>query len=178
MELVTKKMARVLGAVSLISMFLPFITVYAKIVADGKTIGPKVSMGSASMLQSFYQCGFFVFIAFACAVVGFICECMTKYKITPILYIAGLISTLISPSSIFHSVFEDYEEMGIIENGLLYDDGQVYKLITGRSAGFVILLICFILLILISLVRIGLSSNASTSSSSDSTDDSKVDLNK
>ena len=175
MEFVKKHFPKILCVVILLCMFLPFVTFYVQAVINGEAVGDKEFGATAKIRFGFRLSG----LVLDCALAILICEFLHKHKITLLFSVLGFIFLLISPNFVYKDFLQRLKTDGaVIENEMIFGDGIWHKVIMHRSAAFVIMLICYILLILISLVRIGLSSNASTSSSSDSTDDSKVDLNK
>lgn len=159
MDFVKKHFTKIIYAIILISMFFNYVSFYVQPYQLGETYGDKEFMASVTLFNSFRTCGIFVFLVPICALGALICTFIKKQGLSLILLVAGFISTLISPSSIFNNFttvgVPEYLNTEVFDKNLIYDKyGYLYKITESRSAGFVIILICYILLILISIVKV------------------------
>ena len=189
MEFVKKHFTKIILCIGIaLCWFVKFVSFKGEpYYALGMPSGVTLTIDSYTLTELVKYVSFFIGSLPVCMLGTLICEFMHKRRGSFVLSLVGLICLFITPGVVLREM-ADLNDFLKVEKHIYSYYGELNKLKVSPSFGYIVMLICFILLIIISIIRF-LTSNSSEIQEANSTttenadeaeagDSSKVNLNK
>lgn len=179
MEFVKKHFTKIILCIGIaLCWFVKFVAFKGEpYYALGMPSGITLTIDSYTLRELVKYVSFFAGSLPVCIFGTLICEFMNKHRGSFAFSFIGLICLFITRGVVL-SKLADLNDFMKVEKSIYSYYGELSKLKVSPSFGYIVMLICFILLIIISIIRFFNSSSSGVQDEAEADDSSKVDLNK
>lgn len=179
MEFVKKHFTKIILCIGIaLCWFVKFVSFKGEpYYALGMPSGVTITIDSYTLRELVKNCGLFMSSLPVCIFGALICEFLNKYRGSFAFSLVGLLCLFISRGVVL-SKLADLNDLLKVEKKIYSYYGELSELKISPSFGYVVMLICFILLIIVSIIRILTSSSSGVQDEAEADDSGRVDLNK